>query len=205
MARIALVGDGTLWRIAAAEGIRSMGHTVMEFGSNADLRASAFASTPEILVIDRALPDGDGLDIAITMAHMHPEMGLVVLTANNSLSDRLQALKYGADHSLSKPVELAELKTIVESLARRLKVATGWKIDHENWHLFTPEGNPISLTAQEYLFLCELNKNPSKNYRRADILLALGKSDRDYNSRSLDALVLRLRKKPQLSVNIQYR
>jgi DNA-binding response OmpR family regulator len=96
---------------------------------------------------------------------------------------------------LTKPVRLDELLAVIESLSRRVSMSSDWKIDSVEWNLVTPEGHLVSLTPQEYQFLNALNNAPSRVMTRTQIVQALGKHEDTYDARSLDALVLRLRKK----------
>lgn len=195
MARIALVEDELALREEMAEYLRSADHSVVELGTCAELRASVYTSPPDVLIADRFLPDGDALDTAITLAHLNPHMGLVIFTALENSADRVEGLRYGVDHYLTKPIQLPELLAVTESLMRRLSLATAWKLDHINWTILTPEGLPINLTPQEYQFIDALNSAPNLTLTRTQIMKALGKSILNYEARSLDALVLRMRKK----------
>ena len=166
-----------------------------ELGSCAELRASVATAPSDILVVDRMLPDGDGLDVVAEVTQRHRQMGVVMFTARDAGIDKVDGLRRGADHYLTKPVRLEELLAVIESLARRVSQSSDWKIDSVEWTVITPEGHVVSLTPQEYQFLNALNNAPSRVLTRQQIVHALGKHEDNYDARSLDALVLRLRKK----------
>jgi DNA-binding response OmpR family regulator len=195
MSKIALLDDEAELREEVAAFLRSHGHQVTELGSCAELRASVATAPSDILVVDRMLPDGDGLDVVAEVTQRHRQMGVVMFTARDAGIDKVDGLRRGADHYLTKPVRLEELLAVIESLARRVSQSSDWKIDSVEWNVITPEGHVVSLTPQEYQFLNALNNAPSRVLTRQQIVHALGKHEDNYDARSLDALVLRLRKK----------
>lgn len=195
MSKIALLDDEVELREEVASFLRSHGHQVTELGSCAELRASVATAPSDILVVDRMLPDGDGLETVTELTQKHRHMGVVMFTARDAAIEKVDGLRRGADHYLTKPVRLDELLAVIESLSRRVSMSSDWKIDSVEWNLVTPEGHLVSLTPQEYQFLNALNNAPSRVMTRTQIVQALGKHEDTYDARSLDALVLRLRKK----------
>jgi two-component system OmpR family response regulator len=195
MSKIALLDDEAELREEVAAFLRSHGHQVTELGSCAELRASVATAPSDILVVDRMLPDGDGLDVVTEVTQRHRQMGVVIFTARDAAAEKVDGFRRGADHYLTKPVQLDELLAVIDSLSRRVSQSSDWKIDSVEWNLITPEGHVVALTPQEYLFLSALNNVPSRVLTRHQIVQALGKHEDSYDARSLDALVLRLRKK----------
>lgn len=195
MPKIAFVDDEVEVREKAADFLRGHGHQVTELGSCAELRCSVAIAVPEILVVARMLPDGDGLHAVAELMHEHSQMGVIMFTSCDTVAERLDCLRQGADHYLTKPVSFEELLAVIKSLSRRISVSSDWKIDSVECSLINPERRRISLTPQEYQFLDALNNAPWRLLTRTQIVRALGKRHDNYSERSLDALVLRLRKK----------
>jgi DNA-binding response OmpR family regulator len=70
-------------------------------------------------IIDLMLPDGSGLDLIKDFKVIHPQIGIIIITAKNSLDDKLTGLDFGADDYLTKPFHLAELNARIKSVIRR--------------------------------------------------------------------------------------
>lgn len=75
----------------------------------------------DIVVLDRILPDGDGLEFCAKLRRdpVHKAIPILLLSARNEVSDKVLGLKLGADDYLSKPCDMTELRARVESLLRR--------------------------------------------------------------------------------------
>src|SRR5262245_17229037 len=72
-------------------------------------------------LIDITLPDGSGLNIVRELKKTNPETGIIIISAKNSLDDKVMGLDLGADDYLTKPFHLAELNSRIKSLLRRRK------------------------------------------------------------------------------------
>lgn len=154
--------------------IRSMLKYFDSFGYNSD-GAKTLKSAKEKLkehdydcvVLDVNLPDGNGLSIINTIKELNNKTGVLVLSANNSLDDKLDGLELGADDYLTKPFHLAELNARIKSILRRnqfegddILVFNEIEIDTNSKDVRV-NGNLLKLTKKEYeliLFLIT-NKN----------------------------------------------
>ena len=70
-------------------------------------------------LVDIMLPDGSGLDVIRNLKKVQPKCGIIVISAKNSLEDRIGGLDLGADDYLTKPFHLAELNARIKSVIRR--------------------------------------------------------------------------------------
>lgn len=75
----------------------------------------------DIVILDINLPDGNGLDLLKLIKEKIPETGVLIVSAKDSLDDKLKGLDLGADDYITKPFHLAELNSRVNSLIRRKK------------------------------------------------------------------------------------
>jgi len=73
----------------------------------------------DCILLDLMLPGGDGLSILDELKRQNREDGVIILSAKNSIEDKVKGLKLGADHYLAKPFHQAELAARIESLIRR--------------------------------------------------------------------------------------
>lgn len=150
----------------------------------------------DVVVLDLGLPGEDGLQIARRLAG-RPRLGLVILTARDSLEDRLAGWESGAHVYLVKPAPLEEVAAVVGAVYRRLHpvphrspegLPAPWRFYPARRELVTPGGVPIPLTHRERLLLSALHDAPQRRIGRN---LAL---EQDAGG-ALDALVHRLRRK----------
>lgn len=75
----------------------------------------------DCVLVDIGLPDGNGLKLVAELKKCHPETGIIIISAKNSLDDRIAGLDQGADDYLTKPFHLTELNSRIKSLLRRRK------------------------------------------------------------------------------------
>ena len=73
----------------------------------------------DIVLLDITLPDGNGLELLKKLQNQEPPPGILIISAKNSLDDKLKGLDLGADDYLTKPFHLAELNARVKALSRR--------------------------------------------------------------------------------------
>ena len=73
----------------------------------------------DIIILDLTLPDGNGLDLIPIIKERNKQTGLLIVSARNSLEDKIKGLDMGADDYISKPFHLAELNARIKSLIRR--------------------------------------------------------------------------------------
>jgi two-component system nitrogen regulation response regulator GlnG len=118
--RILVVDDDAAIRTVVREALRREGHVVETAATVAEQRRLLERFAPEVLVTDVVLPDGNGLDIVPEMLRSHPEMPVIVLSAQNTFTTALRATEQGAFDYLPKPFDLAELtRAVADALASR--------------------------------------------------------------------------------------
>lgn len=118
MSRLLLVEDDPklgplLARMFEAEGYR------VELAASAAQGKRAATSGFDLAVIDRMLPDGDGLDVCTELRRADFDGPVLMLTARGETKDRVHALDFGADDYLTKPFEMDELLARLRALLRR--------------------------------------------------------------------------------------
>ena len=115
-----------------------------------------FAYEYDILFLDLMLPDGDGLSLLQMAKQNWPQLGVVIISAKNSLDDKLKGLEFGADDYLPKPFYLAELNARAKAVYRRRKVDGNQEVAFKEitLDLKTREArvndNYLELTRKEY-------------------------------------------------------
>ncbi|MDQ3109615.1 MAG: response regulator transcription factor [Bacteroidota bacterium] len=125
-------------------------------------------SSYDCIVLDITLPDGNGLNLIQTVKEFRPETSIIILSAKNSLDDKLNGLGLGADDYLTKPFHLTELNARIKSIIRRRNFQ-GRKEIHINEILIHPEdgivlvnGQQLTLTKKEFELLVFMSSNTNR-------------------------------------------
>jgi len=157
----------------------------------------------DCVVLDLTLPDGNGLKILKELKAAKNPTGVLIISAKNSLDDKLSGLKMGADDYLIKPFHLSELAARIHAIIRR-RVFSGndqivfdqLEINVLDMHVQTVNG-AVSLTKKEFDILLFFLSNKNKVITKEAILDHLWEDDGNMtdNSRLVYAHVKNLRKK----------
>lgn len=119
-------------------------------------------------IVDINLPDGSGLDLIRNIKKEKKQMGIVIVSARNSLENRIEGIEIGADNYLTKPFHLAELNAVIKSVHRRMKfegrneiVYRELKLLPDEYRLFVNDKELI-LTRKEFELLQFFLSNKDK-------------------------------------------
>ena len=195
MIRVLVLDDERDLREEVSSYIKAHGCEVTEVGTIRQFHQYFSEEKFDVLLIDRLLPDGDGLELVSELRSANIRCGVIMFTARDASKDRIEGFRTGADHYVTKPVKLEELGALIKVLAWRINAPDEWRLNQNHWVLYDPSGTPIKLTTHEFEFLKVLCTSPNKTVTRSDVIEQLGKDPDQYDTRNLDALVLRLRKK----------
>lgn len=122
----------------------------------------------DCILLDLMLPDGSGLDILRNIKKESPQAGVIIVSAKDSLDDKVEGLKIGADDYLPKPFHLPELSMRIFALMRRKKFTSDNNIQAGQHTINLPEhkvtvgNNHIALTKSEYDLLLFLIQNRNR-------------------------------------------
>jgi DNA-binding response OmpR family regulator len=201
MARILLVEDDALLGDGVKAGLEDEGH-VVEWVRDGGLGREALATGEfTAVVLDLALPRLDGLAILRELRARDDRTPVLILTARDTIADRVKGLDAGADDYLVKPFDLAELKARVRSLTRRAvgrssnrMALRGVELDLETRRV-TRDGNEIDLSPREYAVLEALLAHPGRPLSRAQLEERLYEWGREIESNAIEVHVHHLRQK----------
>ncbi|NVK66282.1 MAG: response regulator transcription factor [Flavobacteriales bacterium] len=122
----------------------------------------------DLVILDITLPDGSGIDLISTIKKTQSNVGILILSAKNSLDDKIQGLDLGADDYLTKPFHISELNSRVKALVRR-SIFRGEDVIKFNEIVINLEqrqayvsASPISLTNKEFSLLLFLVNNKNR-------------------------------------------
>ncbi len=203
MTRVLVVEDSELG-VGLAANLEMEGYAValaVEGGQGLELVRTW---SPDLVVLDMMLPDMDGLQVLRTARKEGHQVPVLVLTARGQESDKVVALKLGADDYLTKPFGLLELLARVEALLRRTSAS---RLDEEPSYRFGDvelrtatrtvlrSGQPIELTPKEFDLLCELLRAGGAVVPRNELLRRVWGHRSVMVTRTLDSHVAELRRK----------
>lgn len=158
----------------------------------------------DCVVVDIGLPDGSGLDIIRKLKKRNKDAGVIIISAKDSLDDKLIGLDIGADDYLTKPFHLPELNARIKSIIRRRNLqGQNEKVFNEITILFDSrqvlvKGEEIVLTRKEYDLLLYFLMNKDKVLNKEVIAEHLWGDDMSLSSDSFDFIythIKNLRKK----------
>ena len=130
-------------------------------------REKIFVYQYDILILDLGLPDGSGLDVLKYVKKHKPQTGIIILTARDSLDDKISGLDLGADDYMTKPFLLSELNARIKSIHRRRNFDGNStikfneiEIDTDKMRVSINDQN-LTLTRKEYelILYFVINKN----------------------------------------------
>jgi DNA-binding response OmpR family regulator len=164
--------------------------------------ADALAETPfDVIVLDLSLPDGDGLELLREWRTNGFNEPVLILSARDSMEDRVNGLDFGADDYLAKPFSLEELLARIRSLVRRQSTVKQTLLEHAGirldllGHTVQVNGQPIDLTSREYALLEIFMQNHGRILPRTLITDKIWSSSYDVDTNLLDVYMSRLRAK----------
>ena len=202
--RFLLVEDDPMIGEGLYKALRKNGFAVnwAENASTAELALST--DTYDLIILDLGLPDYSGIDVLKNLRRNKNQVPVIILTARDSISDKVAGLDAGADDYLLKPFELDELEARIRSLMRRrtqsLEHDDGWlrhsKLSiNPKTHEVMFEDKTISLSAREFALLFTLMKNPSGIYSKKQIEESLYGWNEEVASNAIEVHIHQIRKK----------
>ena len=162
---------------------------------------AALLASFDLVLLDRTLPDGDGLSLVPALRASHPGISIIVLSARSGIADRIAGLDEGADDYLIKPFSLDEMFARIRAVRRRPADLAGEEIRAGSlvYDLFNDEmsvkGTPFELPRRELRALAALIKRRGRTVLREVLEQAVYGFDDEVQSNALDSHISRLRRK----------
>jgi two-component system OmpR family response regulator len=199
--RILLIEDDTVLGGAVRDQIAGDGQSV-DWVTRLDAAADAMAVAGyDLLLLDLMLPDGRGIGFLRAMRSRGDVTPVIILTALDQVSDRIEGLNAGADDYLVKPFDLAELSARIGSVGRRYSGNPSPILKHGpldidlSCRTVRRDGKPIPLTAREWALFEALLSRPGQLLSKPQLEEKLYAFDTEIESNTIEVHVSRLRKK----------
>ncbi|WP_221930436.1 response regulator transcription factor [Paracoccus laeviglucosivorans] len=202
MAKILLVEDDPRIASFVNRGLKAEGHTLDIAGDGASAMAMMRKSDYPLVILDRMLPDFDGVTICRQMRTEAIASRVLMLTARDDLGDKIEGLNAGADDYLTKPFAFDELVARVEALLRRapdIRFDPVLQVDNlvldPTTRQVTRGGRNIDLTPKEFALLRYLMEHSGAVLSRTQILNNNWGYGFDTGSKIVDVYIRYLRAK----------
>ena len=199
--RILLIEDDAVLGEAVRDYVAGLGHAVDWMQTLDDGRMATGTVDYELILLDLRLPDGSGLTLLKDLRRWGVVTPVIILTAHDQVSDRIEGLNSGADDYLVKPFNLGELGARMLAVARRygassLPVLEAGPLSIQlTERRVTREGLPIDLSGREWAVLARLATRPEAIVSKGEIEEALYAFGSEIESNTVEVYVSRLRKK----------
>jgi two-component system OmpR family response regulator len=199
--RILLVEDDTVLGAAIRDQIAGDGHSIdwvtrLDAGADA-LKGASF----DLVLLDLMLPDGRGISFLRNLRARGDVTPVIILTALDQVSDRIEGLDAGADDYLVKPFDLAELSARIGSVGRRYAGNPNPLITHGDLAInlaarsIRRAGKPVALTAREWALFEALLSWPEQLLSKAQLEDKLYTFGTEIESNAIEVHISRLRRK----------
>ena len=199
--RVLVVEDDAVLQNGLTVGLGIHGISAEAVGTCADALAALATTTFDGVVLDVMLPDGSGFDILRELRQRNDTVPVLLLTARDSVADRIRGLDDGADDYLGKPFDLDEVAARLRALRRRavgratpVIVWQDIELDAER-RSATKSGQVLNLSRREFAVLLALVERPGVIHSKSDLESALYGWQEEIESNAVEVHIHHLRAK----------
>ncbi len=199
--RILLVEDDSMIGKAVQQGLKAAGFTVDWTRSGQTVLASLAETSYNLVLLDLGLPAVNGLDLLKNLRASGNHIPVMIVTARDAVPDRIAGLDAGADDYVLKPFDLDELIARIRSLLRRhagsgapILECGALTLDPAG-HIVKLRGEPVDLSAREFMILEALMRKPGAVLSRMDLEAAVYSGATKIESNVIEVHLHNLRRK----------
>lgn len=201
--RILVVEDNRKLAASLRDGLKQEGYVVecVYDGVSAEQQIASFSEDYDLVILDIMLPQRDGMTVCRNLRSQKIRLPILMLTAKDTVRDRVTGLDIGADDYLVKPFSFDELTARIRALLRRPReqvpvvLQAGPITLDSTTQDVTVNGTSVALTLKEFRLLELLMRHPKQVLSREQILNSLWDYEADWGSNVIDVHVKNLRKK----------
>ncbi len=198
---VLLIEDDALIGDSVRQALGSVGIQVAWRRNGAGIAAALEDSPVDAVLLDLSLPCQDGIEVLQTLRRAGHDVPVLILTARDTIADRVRGLNAGADDYLVKPFDVDELLARVRALVRRsrgrqqLAYLRGDVVLDTDARQATLAGQPVPLSAKEWALLDLLVARPGMIFSRVRLEQLLYGSASDVDSNVVEVHIHSLRRK----------
>jgi len=199
--QVLLVEDDNLLAEAVVVALKRQNFAINRVSNGKDAMLTIATAPPDILILDLGLPDTDGIELLGKIQARGFTNPVLILTARDSVKDKVVGLDSGADDYLPKPFDIDELLARLRALERRLSKTTSATISlgnvtlDTNTHQLEVDGSVIELPRREYMVLKALMESGNKIQTRESLENKLYSWGEEISSNAVEVHIHHLRKK----------
>lgn len=197
---ILLIEDDAVLSDGLTHILQKSGYTVSATASGNYALQLIHAQGFDLIVLDLGLPDMDGLEVLRNIRHQRIALPVLILTARDGVSDRIEGISQGADDYLTKPFDLGELEARIHALIRRCygsfthRIEVGRLVLDTQLHQILADGELLSLSAREAALLEILILQAGKVVSKDRIAQRLASTGEALADNAIEVYIHRLRK-----------
>ena len=199
--RLLLVEDDELLGDAVKAGLTQFGYIVDWLKDGEAARAAMRSESFELIILDLGLPKLSGLSFLQSIRHDGNATPVIILTARETVEDRIKGLDCGADDYMTKPFDLNELSARVRALVRRSQGRADTVLQYRNItldpaaHSVYVDDISVNVPRREFALLQKLLENSGQVLSREQLMQSIYGWDEDVDSNALEVHIHNLRKK----------
>lgn len=199
--KILLVEDDIMIGEALEKALKKSGYGLDWVQDGEDAEPCLEEGSYDLVILDLSLPNKDGIQILKDLRAKKSSVTILVLTARDSVKDRVLGLDSGADDYMLKPFSLEELEARIRLLLRRKEGRKTNDLEHGGLalefksHRVTYKGEDYSLSAKEFTLLSILIENPKNVFSRENLEERLYGWNEEVESNSVEVHIHQIRKK----------
>jgi two-component system response regulator QseB len=199
--RLLLVEDDAMIGASVQSGLRQEGYSVDWVRDGAAAELALANGVHEMILLDLGLPRKSGLELLASLRRKGLALPVLVITARDSVADRVKGLDAGADDYLVKPFDLDELSARIRALLRRQAgraspvIENGALTLNPATHEVFLNGSPVNLSAREFALLQALLEQPGVPLSRTQLEDRLYGWDEEIESNTVEVYIHSLRRK----------
>lgn len=199
--RVLLVEDDSALARQMADFLRAENFAVDIAANGEDGRHLGLTEAYDVAILDLGLPKMDGAQVLRAWRSAGRTLPVLILTARDGWSEKVDGFKAGADDFLTKPFRIEEVVMRLRALVRRAaghgdtNIRCGALSYDTQLGLFELDGLPLRLTGLEWRVLSCLALRKEMVVQRADLLERVYEGDAEVNSNSVEVIITRLRRK----------
>lgn len=198
---ILLVEDDELLGDGIRMGLQQDGYVVDWVKNGSDADGLLTDSTFDVAILDVNLPGKSGFSVLADARNRGVQLPILILTAKDSIDDRIKGLDLGTDDYLTKPFDFNEITARLRALLRRSSGRAAPVIQHDNItldpaaHTVALDGRSVKIARREYALLHALLENAGKVVSRNKLVDVLYGLEEEIDSNTLEVHIHYLRKK----------
>jgi len=199
--RLLIVEDDSLLGEGIQTGLTNEGYAVDWVQDGEAAETALITNEYELMVLDLGLPKKSGLDVLNGLRKQQNDLPVILLTARDTVEDRVKGLDSGADDYITKPFDLGELTARIRALLRRRGGRTTPVIEHKNLivdpasHSVTLDDIVVDVSPREFTILQLLLENRAKVMSRSRLEEGLYAWNDEVESNTVEVHIHHLRKK----------